>query len=378
MFDFLAYFILRYRLYLIIAVALVTAFFAAQIPKLQLSYDYTQAVPANDPDLIFLQDFKKEFGEDGNVLVIGVQDSALYTPTNFRRYLYFSRELQKIRGVQSVLSLPLLPRLERNDSLRSFEPNPIFKDIPEEQAQLDSLLRVAQDQQIYSRQLLNPENGATLMVLAMDMRVIASKDRQRLIDDILMTSGLFTQHTGIAVHHAGVPFVRAVMSGKVQEELKLFLFLSVVVTALILFAFFRSVKVVLFSMVVIVVMIIWSLGTLVLCGYKVTLLTGLIPPIIVVIGIPNCIYLLNKYHQEFAKTGDQRKALTHIIRRIGFVTLITNFTTAVGFLVLIPAVTISGTMFGISEIRIMRRLRNSSAMIRAMITMAMSRLLRRF
>lgn len=335
MFDFLAHFILRYRLYLLIAVALVTAFFAAQIPRLELSYDFTQAVPSNDPDLQFLKDFKQEFGEDGNVLVIGMQDSALYTPTQFRRYLYMSQEMLKVKGVQAVLSLPLLPRLVRNDSLKSFEPVPIFTDVPDEQAALDSLLQIALDQQIYSRQLINPANGATLMVLTVDVGVIASKDRQRLIDDIVMVTGLFEEKTGIQVHHAGVPFVRAVMSGKVQEELKLFLFLSVVVTALILFAFFRSIKAVLFPMIVIVVMIIWSLGTLVLFGYKITLLTGLIPPIIVVIGIPNCIYLLNKYHQEYVKTGDQRKSLAHIIRRIGFVTLITNFTTAIGFLVLI-------------------------------------------
>ena len=335
MFDFLARFILRYRLYLLIAVGVVTAFFAAQIPRLELSYDFTQAVPSNDPDLLFLKNFKQEFGEDGNVLVIGVQDSALYTPLQFRRYLYMSQEMQKVRGVQNVLSLPLLSRLERNDSLRIFQPVPIFSEIPEEQAQLDSLLQVALDQQIYSRQLFNPANGATLMILTVDMKVIASKDRQRLIDDIQMVTGMFQEKTGIQVHHAGVPFVRAVMSGKVQQELKLFLLLSVLVTALILFIFFRSVKAVVFSLVVIMVMIIWSLGTIVLFGFKITLLTGLIPPIIVVIGIPNCIYLLNKYHQEYVKTGDQQLALSHIIRRIGFVTLITNFTTAIGFLVLI-------------------------------------------
>ncbi|WP_224999266.1 RND family transporter [Cesiribacter sp. SM1] len=334
MFEFLSYFILRYRLYLLIAVALVTAFFAAQIPRLELSYDFTQVVPPEDPDMIFLQNFKDEFGEDGNILVIGMQDSSLYTPTNFRRYLYMSQEMQKVRGVQAVLSLPLLPRLERNDSLRSFEPKPIFTEVPDSQAQLDSLLQVALDQRIYSRQLINPANGATLMVLTVDMDVISSPDRQRLMDDILMVSGLFEENTGIKMHYAGVPFVRSVMSGKVQQELKLFLLLSVVVTAIILFAFFRSLKAVAFPMVVIIVMIIWSLGTLVLFGYKITLLTGLIPPIIVVIGIPNCIYLLNKYHQEFAKTGDQMKALSHIVRRIGFVTLITNFTTAIGFLVL--------------------------------------------
>lgn len=337
MWSSLAKFILKYRLYLIIAVGLLTVFFGSKIPELELSYDFANVVPANDPDKVFLNEFKERFGEDGNVLVVGMQDSSLYQPTNLRRFKYMSEEMQRIKGVKGVLSLPLLQRAYNDSENRKFALEPIFGDIPESQAAVDSLLQVALDQKIYSRQLFNEANGATLMLLTIDVDILNSSKRSGLMDDILLAGSQFEDKTGIKLHYAGIPFVRSVMTTKVQSELKMFLVLSVVVTALILLFFFRSFNAVLFSMVVIGVMIVWSLGSLAVLDYKITLLTGLIPPIIVVIGIPNCIYLLNKYHQEYYKNGDQMLSLSHIIQRIGFVTLITNFTTAIGFLVLVFA-----------------------------------------
>lgn len=337
MWTLLAKFILKYRLYLIISVGLLTVFFGSKIPQLELSYDFANVVPADDPDKVYLNEFKERFGEDGNVLVIGMQDSSLYQSTNLRRYKYMSEEMQRIKGVKNVLSLPLLQRAYNDSENRRFALEPVFEDIPDRQAAVDSLLQVALDQKLYSRQLVNEANGATLMLLTIDVDVLNSNKRTGLVEDIMRAGSQFEDKTGIKLHYAGVPFVRAVMTAKVQSELKMFLVLSVVVTALILLFFFRSFNAVLFSMVVIGVMIVWSLGSLALLGYKITLLTGLIPPIIVVIGIPNCIYLLNKYHQEYSKNGQQMQALAHIIQRIGFVTLITNFTTAIGFLVLVFA-----------------------------------------
>jgi predicted RND superfamily exporter protein len=87
-------------------------------------------------------------------------------------------------------------------------------------------------------------------------------------------------------------------------------------------------------MIIILTVVVWSMGTLSLFGYKITMLTGLLPPIIAVIGIPNSIYLLNKYHQEIDRHGNQMRGLSTVISKIGLVTLITNCTTAIGFLVL--------------------------------------------
>jgi predicted RND superfamily exporter protein len=90
--------------------------------------------------------------------------------------------------------------------------------------------------------------------------------------------------------------------------MKIFLALAFLVTAVILLVFFRSFYAVLFPMIVVIVGVVWSFGTLDIFGYKITLLTSLIAPLIIVIGIPNCILLLNKYQQEYARHGNKIKS----------------------------------------------------------------------
>lgn len=330
----LAHIVLKYRLLLIVAVGIITVFMGYKAKDIEMAYDFAKVVPSNDPDMVYFQEFKNTFGEDGNIFAIGMKDSAVYTPTNFRRLKYLSREIENLKGINYVLSYPGMQRLEKDTQNKQFKLVPIFDEIPDSQVQLDSLFEVAGEQKFYHDQIINRENGATLLLVAIDKEVLNSKNREKLIYDIIFLADEYTRVTGIDLHYAGLPFVRSVMSGKVKNELNFFLLLSAGVTAVILLIFFRSWNAVVFPMIIIGVMVVWVMGSLALLDYKITLLTGLIPPIIVVIGIPNSIYLLNKYHQEFDKHGNKILALSRMIRRIGLVTLLTNFTTAIGFIVL--------------------------------------------
>lgn len=330
----LAHIVIKYRFYLIIAIAIVTAFMAWHAKDVRLSYDFSKAVPSHDPDMVQFQEFRKNFGEDGNIIVVGMYDSALYSPDNFLALKLLSDELARLKGVTGVVSLTNLMVLNKDIHHKKFNVRPLMTSQPETQQELDSLLQLIKAQKFYSGQLLNEENGATLIIVGVHQEVMNSKKRVEFTEDILRATTFFENHTGIKLHHAGLPFIRTVVSEKVQNEMQLFLVLSVIVTALILLFIFRSWDAVVFPLIIISVVVIWSMGTLAVFGYKITMLSGLIPPIIVIIGIPNSIYLLNRYHQEIDKHGNKMKALSRVIRKVGIVTLITNFTTAIGFLVL--------------------------------------------
>lgn len=319
---------------LIIIVGLVTVFMASQLKYLELSYDFAKVVPAKDPEMLYFKNFTETFGEDGNLMVVGVKDSAVFEPLNFKRYKFMSDYIMNIPGVTGVVSLTNLSWLERDSQNKTFNSIPIFPTIPSDKEQLDSLLSLALEQLVYSRQLINPENGAMLMMVALDDSILQNERRQTVVGDVIHALDIYTNGTGIQLHVGGLPFLRDFLTSKVKEELDLFLILSAMVTAVILFVFFRSWNAVVFPMIVIGIMVVWTLGTLSLFGYKITMLTGLLGPIIVVIGIPNSIYLLNKYHQEYERHGIKMLALSRVVRKIGIVTLITNFTTAVGFAVL--------------------------------------------
>jgi predicted RND superfamily exporter protein len=331
----LAHIVLKFRLFLIIVLGIITGFMAFQAKDLQMSYEFAQTVPNNDPDMVQFKAFKEQFGEDGNILALGIMDSSLYTPDNFYRLSLLCDELTKISGVVEVLGLPNLKRIEKDAVNKQFNIREIFKNIPDDQEKLDSILLVAKDQKFYAGQLFNEENGATLILITLNKEVLNSVKRIQVTEDIIFLGNEFTKKTGIELKYAGLPFVRSIVAGRIRNEMIFFLFLSIIVTGIILLLFFKSWDAVVFPMIIIAVVVIWAMGTLALLGYKITILTGLLPPIIVVIGIPNSIYLLNKYHQEIEKYGNKIRALSVMMRKTGIVTLITNLTTAIGFGVLL-------------------------------------------
>ncbi len=335
MWTYLAHNILKYRLPLIIFVAIITAFMGYHASFIRMSYDLANVVPEKDPEMQYLKSFRELFGEDGNILALGIKDSSIYELENFRRFRYLSDELGRLEGISSVLGLPVLKQLQPNRSERKFELLPLFPEIPETQQELDSLLQHALKLKFYSGQLINETNGATLILVTIDRNYLNSENRNELVFDVVRAGQQFEEVTGVDVHFAGLPYVRSSNMVTIRSELNKFLLYSIIITGIILFLFFRSVKAVLFPLVIIGVVVVWVLGTIQLLGFEITILTGLIPSIIVVIGIPNSVYMLNKYHHDYARHGNQRRALLGIIKKIGIVTLITNFTTAVGFLVLI-------------------------------------------
>lgn len=319
---------------MMVILAAITVFMGYQSKNIKWSYDLANIVPESDSDMVYFRQFRETFGEDGNIMALGVSDSSIYSLENFTKFAALVDSLEQKEGIRNVLGLPNLQKLEKDNKKRAFVLKPQFEIIPDDQLVLDSLLKGAASLKFYSGQLINAENGATLVLITIKKDVLNSKNRDELVNYIIKKGENFEKETGIDLHFAGLPYSRSITTSKVKAELNMFLVLSLIVTGIILFLFFRSFKAVFFPLIIIGVVVIWVLGTLALLEYKITLLSGLIPPIIVVIGIPNSVYMLNRYHHEFSEHGDQMKALSRIIRKIGVVTFITNLTTAVGFFVL--------------------------------------------
>jgi predicted RND superfamily exporter protein len=326
--------IIKYRLYfmmLIGAITIVMGYFAS---KVELAYDFARTVPPNDPDMLFFQKFKDEFGEDGNVLAIGMKDSAIYKLENFLALRDLNSDLKKIHGINEVLSIPLMRIIGKDTANSRFFLHELFPKNINSQHELDSILQLANDQKFYNDKLFN-QSGATAMLVSIDNEYANSAKRVGMTDSLTMAGKKFEDKTGIKVRYAGLPFVRTVVAEKVRKELSFFLKLSALVTGAIMLLFFRSWRAVIFSMVMIGILVVWTLGTVSLFGYKISMLIGLIPPVIVTIGITNAIYLLNKYHTEYSKHKNKMDAIRVVVRRMGLATFLTNLTVAIGFLTLL-------------------------------------------
>ncbi len=328
-------------------IVVITAVMGYYASRVEMSYDFGRAVPPNDPEMVFLTKFRQQFGEDGNMVAVGLRDSAVYQLSNFNRLRELSLKLRAIEGVNEVLSLPRMKIILKDTARQRFYLSPLFPDFLQSQTQLDSLLRVATNQKFYAGQLVNATNGSTMMLISIDKEYANSAKRVKLTKDLQEVGEEFRAQTGITLKFAGLPFIRAVVAEQVRKELSLFLYLSALVTGAIMLIFFRSVRAVIFSMIMIAVLVVWTLGTITLLGFKITLLSGLIPPVIVTIGITNAIYLLNKYHVEYAKHKDKMVAIRVVVQKMGLATFLTNLTVAIGFLTLLSTDILVLREFGI-------------------------------
>lgn len=335
MWNKVAEIIIRFRLYFIVLIGLITLVMGYYASGVQMSYDFARTVPPEDPDMVYFKQFKEQFGEDANLIAVGMKDSAIYQYENFNAYRTLTQEIKKINGVTEVIGLPVLKMILKDTANVRFYLSDIFPETLSSQQELDSLLGIAINQKVYASQLINSNNGATMMLVAVQKEVMNSKKREAMTDSLLTVGKVFEEKTNIQLRYAGLPFIRTVVANAIRYEMKIFLIASAVVTGLIMFLFFRSFRAVLFSMIMIGVLVIWTVGTIGIFGYQITLLTGLIPPVIVTIGITNAIYLLNKYHLEFAKTKNKLEAITIVVRKMGLATFLTNLTVAIGFLTLL-------------------------------------------
>ncbi len=327
----LSHFILQHRVALLLALALTTAAMGYFATRIQLSYELVKILPASDPNFQVYEAFKKRYGEDGNVLVAGVSTPKMYQLAFFQDWYDLSDRIKRLEGIKDVLSNTDLYEVVRNDSLRHFDFQPLLRHRPVGQAEVDSARGAIAALSFYKGFIYSDDGTAHLMAVTFNQKALNDKSRIGIVNQIKAEMDAFGAKHGVRIHLSGMPYIRTQYTATVVREMGLFMVLAVVVTALVLAAFFRSFQVVGLALVVVLAGVVWAIGITVLFGYKIQLLLGLVPPLIIIIGIPNAIFLLNKYHEEFAKHGQQRRALVVAIEKIGQTTFLANLTTAIGF-----------------------------------------------
>jgi predicted RND superfamily exporter protein len=325
--------ILKYRIVLIIITLIITLFMGYEASKVQMSYDFSRAIPTDHPKYQAYLDFKKTFGEDGNLMTIGFVTDSFFTVNKFNRLSAFLKDLKKVDGVEDLMSINGAVTLIKNDSTQKLDAKKIFPENVFNQEILDSLKDVFQSLPFYRGLLYNPKSKAYLVGVRINSQILGNKTREKTIGEIELLCDKFGRETGYELHLSGLPLIRTNVAIKISNEMEWFLLGSILLSALILYVFFRSLSTTILSLSVVLIGVLYSLATIVMMGYRITLLTALIPPLVVVIGIPNCIYFLNKYHTAFLRSRDKKTAIIEMVSKMGVVTLFCNISAALGFAV---------------------------------------------
>ncbi|MFM7466775.1 MAG: efflux RND transporter permease subunit, partial [Crocinitomicaceae bacterium] len=336
MWQWIANIILRNRFIILGAITLITVFLGYHaFTSLNLDNKYGLALPKDSPTTENYKKFKEMFGEDGGTLIIALESDSLYTPGNLKLWRDMGSEiLAKSLGVNSVISEATLVTLKNDKVQRQFEypPTPI---VTEDKLKTREGVRKIRDEirnnPFFKDILYNKKENVSLMLIGLEEQYLTDKDSCKLVLDIEQIAKRYESKLG-KMHFSGLPYIRVVIAKRIQGEMYLFIGFSILVTSILLYIFFRSFRVVGICLTVVGIAVIWAMGSIGFIGWKLSFLMALIPPLMIVIGIPNCIFLMTKFHQEVKEHGNKTKALSQVIQKIGTATFLTNFTTAIGFL----------------------------------------------
>jgi len=331
MWDKIADYVLKHRVLNLVIVAILLIFFGLRAFNVKMGHNIANTLPENDSIMVVYRNFLEKYGQDGCSIFIGMQDDKLFELARFQDYYDLNEEIRNIKGVNECLSVTRIYDLKKNDSIKKFTLEQVVKSKPQTQDEVDAIRDEIMSLAMYDGLLFNTEKHFIMMLVSIDKDYIASKLRTKMVNEIKTIVNQYGKAHNIDIHISGMPYIREVTTQKMIHEIVEFSFLAIFVAGLMLFLFFRSWRILVSVIAIVLISVIYMFGIMVLLNFDVTILTGVLPPLLIIIGVENSIFMLNKYHREFNNCHDKFKALRAVIMRIGPANLLTNTTTAVSF-----------------------------------------------
>ena len=338
--DSVSNLILRNRILIIALLTLATTFFISQWQYIKFSNTEANLLPDNHEVNLEYLDFTDKFGEEGNLIVIGIKDSLLFTIENLNAWNNLSKVLKDTNFVESVIAIGDLQKLKKDKKKQQFYLEPFIKDTITSDIELISIKKeLFEKYPFYDEFLFNTKTKSVRTAIHLKKSIVNEVGRETYINSVLIPKvESFEAKYNLDIKISGMPYVRTKNAENIKSEISTFVILALIITSIIFFLFFRSYRATFISLFVVMIGVVWTVGILGLFiintppgDFEISVLTGLIPPLIIVIGIPNCIFLINKYQHEVNKHGNKAKSLQKVITKIGNATLMTNVTTASGF-----------------------------------------------
>ncbi len=328
----IAGFILRNR-YLVLAVIIgITAYLVSQTDNIRFSYSEANLLPENHPVNVEYDKFLDIFGEEGNLIILGLKDSTVFEVEKFNAWNKLAKKLDSTSQVELTVSITDIKKLEADRKNRKFVVSPLLDKTPSNQEDIEKIKEQLFEKLPFYENILYNEEGTIQTAIYLKKDIVNTPERADFIEQVLIPEvEKFEKNYNLQVRISGMPYIRTLNSKNIADEMLLFVGGALLITAIIFFFFFRSFRATFITLLVVGVGVIWAFGFIGLLGYELTVLTALIPPLIIVIGVPNAVFLINKYQQEVKKHGNQAKSLQRVISKIGNATLMTNITTASGF-----------------------------------------------
>ena len=214
--------ILRNKILLLGVLAVITLFLGYHARNVEMSYEYASLLPKKDPAFKDYQQFVNIFGEEGNLIIIGIQDSAFFQIDRFKEWEHLCEELSEVEGVEDLLSVSNAYNLLKNTGERRFEIKELFPDTLHTQEELDKSADIFRSLPFYRKLVYNPENNTYLLAITVNKDKMQSKEREKMVKSIRKITRQFEEEQGVDLHYSGLPYIRVVNSIRIKKEIYLF------------------------------------------------------------------------------------------------------------------------------------------------------------
>ena len=325
--------ILKNRYLILILIAIITTLLVFQMKNMRFSYTEANLLPENHEVNIQYNKFLEIFGEEGNLVLLAVKDSSVFTTDKFNAWNSLAKSFDSLSEVEFTLSIADVKKLKKDTKNRKFVLESIYEEKITSQEKVNSIKKeLFEKLPFYDNLLYNKKTGTIQTAIYIDKKIVNTPVRKAFVfDKLIPIINRFEKENNLDVRVSGMPYIRTINAQNIIDEIQLFVLGALLITGIIFFFFFRSYRATFITLLVVTIGVTWAFGFIGLFGYEITVLTALIPPLIIVIGVPNAVFLINKYQQEIKSHGQQAKALQRVISKIGNATLMTNITTASGF-----------------------------------------------
>lgn len=325
--------ILKNRYLILILIAIATAFLVSQMKHMRFSYTEANLLPEDHEVNIQYNKFLDIFGEEGNLILLAIKDSTVFTPAKFNAWNSLAKSFDSLSEVEFTLSIADVKKLKKDTKNRKFVLESIYTEELTSQKTIDAVKKeLFEKLPFYDNLLYNKETGTIQTAIYINKEIVNTPVRKAFVfKKLIPIIDAFEKETNLDIRVSGMPYIRTINAQNIIDEIQLFVLGALLITGIIFFFFFRSYRATFITLLVVTIGVTWAFGFIGLFGYEITVLTALIPPLIIVIGVPNAVFLINKYQQEIKLHGQQAKALQRVISKIGNATLMTNITTASGF-----------------------------------------------
>jgi hydrophobe/amphiphile efflux-3 (HAE3) family protein len=333
-------FIIKYRKTIIILALLLTVTGLALIPGIKTDPDIRNYVPRDMMSRLNTDSIETQFGTQDMLLIL-LKDSLIITSENLIRLKSIEEALSVVDGIESTVS-PFTTKSVRSEE-GTMIVEPAVATIPATDAERDSLAVRLRD---------NPMADGIVVSHDLTMAALIVRTGNGTTEEAILESidSVLTMHPGRAeIFRGGLPYIRKAIMVDVKRDGVVLVPLAIVIMLLFLRLVFREIRGVILPFAMVVMSVAFATALLPLLGWKMSVITLLLPVMLIAVANDYGIHMIAKYQEIVAEENitDMKIISVKLIRALRKPILFTGLTTVAGLLGLLMHSIRPARQFGI-------------------------------